>query len=792
MPIFNQLGSHVVPINPYLKSNGSWKIAKSAWVKESGTWRNAYTFDGLDEAFSLSPNYGFNDTVSEILIQPDGKVLVSGLFTSFNNASRNRLIRFNADGTEDTAFYANLGTGFSGSVTTLAIQSDGKILAGGAFTNINGVTKNRLVRLNSDGTTDVDFSFQNFNNSVTAIAIQSDGKILVGGLFTAIFGATRNRFVRLNADGTEDTAFSTNLGTGFSGTVNTIAIQSDGKILAGGLFAGVNGVTKNRLVRLNSDGTEDTAFYANLGTGFNDSVTTLAIQSDGKILVGGAFTTLNGITRNRIVRLNSNGTQDEAFYSNLGSAFNGNVNRIAIQSDGKIIIGGSFNQLNGVVRNRIVRLESTGSQDTSFYNNLNPGFNNQIGALGLQSDGKILVGGSFTDFSNLRFSSINSNGQRSIINLSPSIRVRNLNNFVFSVKLQSDQKVLVAGPFTLLNQMTRNCLIRLNPDGSEDTAFYANLGSAFNASVRSTAIQPDGKILVGGNFTTFNGATRNRLVRLNPDGTEDASFYTNLGSGFNGEVQSMTVQADGKILVGGSFTNLNGASRGSLVRLNANGTEDTAFYSALSAPGSGFNGFVQTVLVHPNGKIWVGGSFTTLGGESAQRLLALNADGSRDYGFSGPTFNGTVGTLVIQPDQKVLVAGQFTTANLITRNRLVRLNANGAEDTAFYSNLGTAFNNVVQSVAVQQNGQIVVAGGFTAFNGAARNSLVRLNADGSQDSVFYSRIGSGLNVGVNSLELSPEEKLFMGCSIGIYNNRSGARAASTGVLSLIPLPYWPT
>jgi uncharacterized delta-60 repeat protein len=368
--------------------------------------------------------------------------------------------------------------------------------------------------------------------------------IVVGGEFNQLNETTRYYLVRLNNDGTEDASFYTNLGTGFNNVVLTTTIQSDGKILVGGIFTTLDGITRNRLVRLNNDGTEDTSFYTNLGTGFDNLVSTILIQSDGKILVGGNFVNLNEITRRDLVRLNSDGTVDESFYTNLGTGFGGWVRSIQIQSDGKILVGGLFTTLDGITRNRLVRLNNDGTEDAFFYTNLGTGFNSQVRAISIQSDGKILIGGEFNQ----------------------------------------------------LNETTRYYLVRLNNDGTIDESFYTNLGTGFNNVVLSISIQSDGKILVGGYFTNLNGNTRNRLVRLNNDGTEDTSFYTNLGTGFGPSVRDLVniilIQSDEKILVGGSFTTLNEITRNNLVRLNNDGTVDTSFYTNL---GTGFNFGVMTI-----------------------------------------------------------------------------------------------------------------------------------------------------------------------------------------------------
>ena len=358
--------------------------------------------------------------------------------------------------------------------------------------------------------------------------------MIVGGSYTTLNGITRNRLLKLNSNGTEDTSFYTNLGTGFNQSVGSVIIQPDGKILVGGFFGQFNGNTRLYLVRLNSNGTEDVSFYTNLGTSFNGIVNWVSLQSDGKIVVNGGFNLLNGNIRTRIVRLNSDGTEDTAFYTNLGSSFAGTVIQTTIQPDGKILVVGGFNVFNANTRNRLVRLNSDGTEDTAFYANLGTAFSAQTNVTLVQPDGKILVGGTFTSF----------------------------------------------------NGNTRNRLVRLNSDGTEDTAFYANLGTGFVTNITDLAIQSDGKILVGGTFTTLNGNTRNRIVRLNSDGTEDTAFYANLGTAFNFPTADFKIQLDGKILIAGNFTTLNGITRNRLIRLNNDGTEDTAFYANL---GTGFN-----------------------------------------------------------------------------------------------------------------------------------------------------------------------------------------------------------
>jgi uncharacterized delta-60 repeat protein len=229
--------------------------------------------------------------------------MIGGVFDHYNERERNNIARLNADGTTDESF--NSGTGTYNALGPIAVQSDGKIIIGGGFNMYNGIYVNKIARLNTDGTLD-----QNFNpgtgasSSILTTSIQSDGKIIIGGIFTSYNGTTRNRIARINANGTLDETF--NPGIGPNSLVLTTSIQSDGKIIIGGDFTAYSGTARNRIARLNADGSVDESF--NPGTGANLRVQTTAIQNDGKIIVGGGFTSYNGTGRNRIARILNSGT----------------------------------------------------------------------------------------------------------------------------------------------------------------------------------------------------------------------------------------------------------------------------------------------------------------------------------------------------------------------------------------------------------------------------------------------------------------------------------------------------
>ncbi len=315
----------------------------------------------------------------------------------------------------------------------------------------------------------------------------------------------------------------------------------------------------------------------------------------------------------------------------------------------------------------------------------------------------------------------------------------NADNSVFSQAMQPDGKILIGGSFTKLGGQNRTAIARLNADGSLDTAF--NPGN--DGVVYALAVQPDGKIVVGGSILHMGGQTRQYIARLNPDGTLDTGF----NPGSNGTVYSLLLQPDGKILVGGTFTACGGQPRSYLARLNADGTLDDAYNPGASAT-------VLSQALQADGKILIGGSFASAGGQTRSGLARLNPGGTLDNDFNPGTSGGMVYTLAVQTDGKILAGGTFTTLGGQSRAGLGRLNANGSIDSAFSADATGA----VWSLALQADGMITVGGAFTSLAGQGRNYLGRLKTDGAPDSSFNPGAGNT----VYSLALQPDGKMLVG------------------------------
>jgi uncharacterized delta-60 repeat protein len=776
----------------------------SVWGRGTVTTSRSYVARiNPDGSFDPAFNAGANFAVAAFAFQPDGKIVLGGYFTALQSrglataVSRNRLARVNSDGTVDTAFTLDAG----GRPLVSVAQPDGKLLIGGSFTSVGGLTRPYLARLNANGTVDSAFTPAAPNGRVLAIARQTDGKLIIAGTFTIVGTTERNYVARLNVDGSLDTAYNPNS----NGQIGAVALQADDKLLVGGNFTTFtpNGATtstvRTYLARLNADGTVDT-----FDPGPSSTVSAIVVQGDGKILVGGAFSAFtpssgsSSTSQSFIARLNADGTVDTTFTPLV----NARATSLVLQSDGKIVVAGQFtlfqppgdttttSTVDGVTttvstaisRNRLLRLNANGTIDSAY----NPGaINGTVIALALQADGRVIAGGSF-------------------IGLQPN----------------------GAADWTL-----RKYAARLNVDGTLDNTFNLDLSEANGNRVDSLAIQrvttgtvTEDKIIVGGNFTSLAAAgsarvAANQYVRINANGTLDASFTPGAGGASGGQISSMALQADGKIVAVGTFADIGGVRTTNVARFHAEGTADTTFSSSLDAdgpvaailhrpdtaavatqanglawlnrdgslrtafaPAVRLTGQISVVAVQADGRILLGGSFNNPAGTTGNNLVRISADGVLDTSFS-PSPNAAVAALAIQSDGKILVGGSFTDIRGTSRNRIARLNADGSLDTTFDPNAGERVNAIV----VQSDGKIVIGGAFTTLqpNAAtattARNYMARLESTGAVDAGY----NPAPSATVSAMLLQPDGQIVVGGAFTSFTPNGATSATARNYIARV-------
>lgn len=583
---------------------------------------------------------------------PDGKILVGGEFDTFNGQPANGLVRLTANGSLDASFSAGAGpvvTGSpaSGSVATLAVLPDGKILVGGEFDTFNGQPANGLLRLNANGSVDPTFVFALGARSIpTKVVLQSDGKVLVaGGLHV---GSAASGLVRLTASGSLDSGFApTALAGSFFGnyTDPNVLVQPDGKILLFGSLSLAG--SPAYLVRLNPNGSQDTSFQ--LGAGPSGPPNTMGLQADGAILVGGSFNTFNG-TEKTLGRLTATGAADPAFAPKLQTK--GAITTVLRQADGQLLLGGNFTELSGQPVHRVARLTVDGELDAAYAAAVGV-LPSLVTTMTLQADGKLLVG----TYEGLRRLLPSGSPE-------PGFNPFAAQAYIGAIAVQAEGRILVGGNFyiTTGGVLYRN-LVRLTAGGAIDPSFAgaATGAAALLINMRTLLIQPDGRIVAGGLRFGGQPGVRSHLVRYEATGAVDASFnaadvaftYTASGAPAADGIYALALQPDGKLLVGGRFDAVGGVARPSLARLTTTGTLDAGF-----VPPATLDGPVYALAQQPNGRVVLGGSFS-LG--PLRNLARLLSNGLPDSSFRAPANpNDYVTSLLVQPDGALMLSGAFT------------------------------------------------------------------------------------------------------------------------------------
>ena len=334
----------------------------------------------IDPGFKIGS--GCDHDIKSIIVQPDGKILVAGTFLQFNDADHHAFTRFNADGSFDNSSQPSV----EGEIYAMALQPDGKILLGGDFSSINGVRRRSIARLNRDLTLDTSFDAEDGPGKEIRTLIYNHGKIVAGGSFARFNGVKASRIVQLDSSGHVDASFAA--AEGPNGRIWGAAAQADGLILIGGEFKKVGAKKQEHLARLNSLGQVDPYFLPRL----DSLVYVVAIQPDRRILIGGAFRHVNGSSHRAFARLNPDGSLDHTFAPAIEGNSSPAIEAIALQSDGKIVIGGVFTSVNGVNQNHLARLNRDGTLDRSFAPNLSGVV---VRAVAAGRDGRVLAGGYF-------------------------------------------------------------------------------------------------------------------------------------------------------------------------------------------------------------------------------------------------------------------------------------------------------------------------------------------------------------------------------------------------------------
>lgn len=789
--------ARIVEDQPYIRSlavqsNGWVILAGSDFTVPGAEFHGLARFrtDGsLDASFAPVVEGG---EVKALAVQPDGMLLLGGSFTSVNGVARHGLARLHSDGTLDATFLPpDLGPE-SVDIQSLALRADGKVLAGGGAEG----SDRQLFRFHPDGT--LDTSFQATNRlawPVGFILVQPDGRLLVSGT-VRLEDEVRVQITavtRLNPDGFPDEAFAPPMVA--NAFVRAAALQPDGKILLGMEIEYPPSFTHSKpfygsVIRLNADGSRDATFASGLMTETDarpaewvgSMVGALAVQADGRILIGGGFDYVNQVRRACVARLHPDGSLDSSFETDI--AYHPDCDRVealstmALAPGDTLVIGGYLNEINALTRHGLARLHLAGTAPvgviaftTNFHRvSENAGqFDVPVGRSGDLSR-SVTVNYTTWDPGTADLTGAREGedylGRSGTLVFGPgdstqTIRLPLLSNG--APEANEELALILSDPTggALLGYPAQTRVLLLDQEtlgqpGSLDESFtspfpFGTLG-AF-AGVRQVRWGADGSIWAAGAFTAAACDYCGGLARLSADGVRDTGFAPDIA----GQVWAVQPLPGGQLLIGGDFAAVNGTPCASLARLGADGSLDSTFTAAPV-------GNVTQIERLADGRLVIGGFHPVTSGARTNFIRRLLASGAPDPTFSnavatisetyGVVDRGDLFDLVVQPDGKVLLTGRFGRLGDAPCPGLARLNEDGSRDATFVppSRRGS-------DLALQPDGRILVAGVANA-GGENHAGILRLNSDGSLDPTFNA--GASLSGYVTSVALQTDGKPIVG------------------------------
>lgn len=683
-------------------------------------------------------------------------IYVANVGAAINNDDLSNLNAFYID--SNTGALQNLKLCFDDQVDASYIVGTSAYFAG-KFTSFNGqyapgIAKVSLITGLLD-TTFVSGVGTGFDNTQYELSIAYDdisNNLIIAGYFTSWNGSSVNSIIAINRNsGALDATFMSNVGSGFNNRVDAMT-YSEGAIYCAGIFTSFNGTTRNKLVKLQFDGQLIASFDP--GTGYNGTVYGLKVggQYGGVYVFGSNLSSYNGTSVSKVFRLNSSTAA-------LDTSFSPSVNFDVydVQPIGAdVFIGGTFTTVNGVSKPYIAKLDGANATlDPAFPNGT--GFNTYVQKLSEhpQLSNQIIAAGTFTLYNGSNFGGIVSLNTSTGIPLSgfnAPIGFKNepLRKYLNINYSGSDSNILVTGQlhdYDNINNWTTGRICKLNPNGTIDTSFNPDISWA----VTTLELDGLGSLYIGGYFDTVNGVYRDKLAKISAiDGSLDTNFV--VGTGPSSAPLILKVDTvNNALYLGGFFTDYNGTTSNRIAKVDAStGALDLGFSSI-----GGANEAVRSIVIDSNQDIYLGGDFNTYGPDFCPKVVKIDKTGARILEFttnvSYPSAN--VYSMALDASGNLFIGGSFSTYGGVSAPYVAKLDATTAAlDTGFYS-LGTISGSVNGLAFDQSSNSLYVGGSFTSYGGVSVLRLAKLNAStGELDTSFNS--GSGFPVTISSLKLT--------------------------------------
>ncbi|MCB0766511.1 MAG: delta-60 repeat domain-containing protein [Flavobacteriales bacterium] len=694
----------------------------------------------LDDSFPMI-DVG-SDRISGLYRLSDGRVMISHMGIGQQGA---------------ISVMSNEGV-LEGSFTVITDQAinaicelpDGRLAIGGRFNQVNGMARSCFAVLDASGALDpTALSTTQFNGWVYELTLQVDASIMVGGRFTTVNGEARSGFASLGMDGALQ---DVDIGEWGTAEVKAIALDAQGLLLLGGTFVEPNAGIAAGILRFFPDGGLDGSWY-------HDSpsvpmVETIHIVHEDTILVGGRFSQAQGHQRAGIVRLDGNGVVDTSFNGSIRGESVPLISTILMLPSGEKYVAGSFDRVDGRFRSGIVQL----GQDGEVVEGFNPGrgIGGYAHALLNLPDERIAIAGDFPSYNDVPspyFAMLRSDGS-----LDPNFPADlGLNAPVDRMLLLPGGDLLLVGRFTTCLGQQVPSMVAITPLGSmvPNMNFPDILA---NRVVTATLGLPDGSVLMASQPSYTTGGYNSSLHKLRPNGSLDPTFQSPTMLGM---VRTMCSHVGGMVVLAGNFTSYNGTAVGRVARIMANGTLDPGFADA-SALSLGGSAYTSTVL--SDGRIVLGGYITSVNGQPARHLVGLLPNGHMDPDFALVEVSGMyANTTIVRemqrlPDDRVVVVGCFTHLDEVEAMCMAVIGPEGTRDASFNIGSGPDFATYgeIQHVALDAQGSYIITGIFDRIDGIARHRIARIHGGGgvgveevdhgSLPSGYFDAVGSVLTI----------------------------------------------
>jgi hypothetical protein len=648
---------------------------------------------------------------------PDGSRIVAGAFSSLNGVSRSSLAKVMSDGTVDSSWNPNV-TGTSPSINAVAVDGAGNLYVGGFFESVNGFPRSNLARLKPDGSVDQTWNPSPPNNTVSILALDGTGDLFVAGYFTSIGGEPIASLAKLS---TTDASVDVTWNPAPDGQVDSLVY--DGTYLfVGGEFANIGGQSRNYLAKLDPTGAglADETWNPQPDAGQYHYVGSLLLDGSGNLYIGGLFSSIGGQSRTNIARLSTTGAGDADSSWNPSPAADSFVKAMALDGSGNVYVGGNFASIGGSQVTNLARLstEGTGSADGSW--NPAPDFN--VYSIALSLDGNVVIGGTFLNVGGERHLGFAEVSPAGVVSSSTPDAERPAR--VSAVAVLPDNSMIVGGYFLKSGEHTRKNILRVNADGTLDQ----NWDAPADQYVQSLALDGNGNVFVGGIFSSIGGLARSFVAKVSATGTGTVDPDWNPGT--DGEVYALGVDA-GFVYVGGTYYTIDGHGLlGGFGRVSSDGAGalDTT-WNPISE-----DGFVVTMAFDGSGNVYAGGEFLTGVGGAIINLarFPVAGSGAADESWTpnpSPTTFPTVWSLCLDGNGGLFVGGTFTSIGGQGLSYVAKVSTSGAGNAD--PSWNPAANARVYALAPDGSGNIYVGGRFTSIGGLSRNYAGKISMAGN-------------------------------------------------------------